>query len=475
MQPTPPAGEQRSWAKATGFLIALYLVGLAMIAGVVLVANKSGSGGSGGSSASGGGAGATIPVTLTEFKIEGDLMASPGPITLEVTNKGSMDHDLTVTKLGKSTGTFATGKTVKLDLGDVPAGEYEVTCEVPGHKDSGMKATLKVMEGMDHSAASSGSTEAAASEGSAAGSGEGTMNYAQMDKDMVDSFAKFPAKTKGEGNQSLQPTILPDGTKHFELTAAITDWEVEPGKVVKAWTYNGMVPAPRIMLNVGDKIEVELHNKLPVATDIHWHGITVPFDQDGVAPITQKPIEPGQDFTYHFTVDKPEMGMYHPHLHGQMTLPNGMFGQIQVGPTPLANGKTVAGVTIPSDVKPVLDFPMVLNDAGVIGFALNGKSFPATAPIVVKEGDWVTMTYYNEGLQSHPMHLHQFPQLVTAIDGIALDSPYWADTVLVAPGQRYTVMFHANRKGTWVFHCHILNHAERETGMFGMVSAVVVQ
>jgi FtsP/CotA-like multicopper oxidase with cupredoxin domain len=45
----------------------------------------------------------------------------------------------------------------------------------------------------------------------------------------------------------------------------------------------------------------------------------------------------------------------------------------------------------------------------------------------------------------------------------------------VAPGERYTVMFQATQKGTWVFHCHILNHAERETGMFGMVTAVVVQ
>lgn len=477
MQTTPPTGEQRSWAKATGMLIAVYLIGLAVIAGIVLVATRSDSSGSGGSSTagsgSGAGAGTTIPVTLTEFKIEGNLMASPGPITLEVTNAGTMDHDLTVKKLDKTTGTFGTGKTVKLDLGDVAAGEYEVTCEVPGHKDSGMKATLKVMEGMDHSGSAAGSDSAAS--GSTEGSGGESMNYAQMDQDMLDSFAKFPEKTKGEGNQVLEPKILPDGTKQFELTAEITDWEVEAGRTVKAWTYNGMVPAPRILLDVGDTIEVIVHNKLPVATDVHWHGITVPFDQDGVAPITQPPIKPGEDFTYRFTVDRPEMGMYHPHLHGQMTLPNGMFGQIQVGPTPLVQGRTVAGVPIPNDVKPVMDFPMVLNDAGVIGFALNGKSFPATAPIVVKEGDWVTMTYYNEGLQSHPMHLHQFPQLVTAVDGIPLDSPYWADTVLVAPGQRFTVMFNANKKGTWVFHCHILNHAERETGMFGMVTAVIVE
>jgi len=86
----------------------------------------------------------------------------------------------------------------------------------------------------------------------------------------------------------------------------------------------------------------------------------------------------------------------------------------------------------------------------------------------------VAMHYYNEGLQIHPMHLHQFPQLVYAKDGIPLDQPYWADTVNVAPGERYSVLFQAARPGVWVWHCHILNHAEREEGMFGMVTALVV-
>jgi len=473
MQPTPSKGEQRSWAKATGFLIALYLVGLAMIAGIVLVA-----GGKGGGSDSAASGGTTIAVKLTEFKIEGELMASPGPITLQITNAGTMEHDFSIAQLNKTSGPIAPGKTVTLELGNVDAGDYEVICTVAGHAGSGMKTTLKVMEGMTHSSGGSGSSSAAAagSGGESSSGGDSAMNYAKMDEDMLASFAKFPAKTKGTGNQLLEPTtVLPDGTKQFNLTAEITDWEVEPGKVVKAWTYNGMVPAPRIRLNVGDTAEFVVKNKLPVNTDVHWHGITVPFDQDGVAPITQDPIKPGETFTYRFTVNKPEIGMYHPHLHGQMGLPNGMFGEIQVGDTPVVRNRTVSGVQIPADVKPVQDIPMILNDAGVIGFSLNGKSFPATEPIVVNEGEWVTMTYFNEGFQSHPMHLHQFPQLVTAIDGIPLDQPYYADTVLVGPGQRYTVQFQATAKGTWVFHCHILNHAEREDGMFGMVTAVVVQ
>ena len=106
--------------------------------------------------------------------------------------------------------------------------------------------------------------------------------------------------------------------------------------------------------------------------------------------------------------------------------------------------------------------------------SLNGKSFPATEPLVMNEGDWGVIHYYNEGLTAHPMHLHQFPQLVYAKDGIPLDQPYWADTINVAPGERYSILFQADTVGTWVYHCHILTHVERVEGMFGMVTAVVV-
>ena len=119
---------------------------------------------------------------------------------------------------------------------------------------------------------------------------------------------------------------------------------------------------------------------------------------------------------------------------------------------------------------------MVLNDAGVIGLSLNGKSYPATAPIASKPGDVLLVHYYNEGLLSHPMHLHHVPQLVVAKDGFALDNPYWVDTVNVAPGERYRVLVMPSAAdiGVWAWHCHILNHAENDTGLYGMVTALIV-
>jgi FtsP/CotA-like multicopper oxidase with cupredoxin domain len=94
---------------------------------------------------------------------------------------------------------------------------------------------------------------------------------------------------------------------------------------------------------------------------------------------------------------------------------------------------------------------MFLNDAGNIGLTLNGKSFPATAPIKTKLGDWIQIDYFNEGLPVHPMHLHGVPQLVIAKDGFPASTPYFADTVLVSPGERYSVLVHATNPGVWAF------------------------
>jgi FtsP/CotA-like multicopper oxidase with cupredoxin domain len=126
---------------------------------------------------------------------------------------------------------------------------------------------------------------------------------------------------------------------------------------------------------------------------------------------------------------------------------------------------------------------MVLNDAGAIGLSLNAKSFPGTAPVIAKVGEWVEITYFNEGMQMHPMHLHGLPQLVIGKDGFPLPQPYSTDTLVIAPGERYTVLVHPTAEflgakgqpGVWAFHCHILSHAESDKGMFGMVTTLIVQ
>jgi len=399
------------------------------------------------------------PVSLTEFAIDGDLVVPPGEVTLDVRNDGAIQHNL-VFEGRIRTAELNANDSEALALGTLAAGSYEILCDIPGHAEAGMKATLVVQEG---------------SETPGEPATEEEPDWEALDTAMTESILAFPAETEGIGNQPLEPTILADGTKEFHLTTAITDWEVEPGKFVEAWTYNGQVPGPAIQIDVGDRIRVVVDNQLPMGTDIHWHGIRTPNDQDGVAPLTQPLIESGTEYVYEFEATRPAVGMYHAHHHGQMQVPNGLFGTLLIGDPPLPLGETISGFEIPADLELTDVIPMVLNDAGVIGFSLNGKSFPATEPYVYGEGSWIAVHYYNEGLQIHPMHQHQFPQLVFAKDGIPLDNPYWADTINVAPGERYSVLMHLDTPGVWVWHCHILNHVEREEGMFGMVTAIIVE
>jgi manganese oxidase len=460
---TTPAQSNDNSGRWVLAVFALFLVvGVLPITAVGVASVVSGD--NGGTATAAAATGPTIiDVSLTEFAIDGQLNVPPGPVTLRVTNDGAMQHDLAVDGLGVGTPMLAAGESHELALGSLGEGTYELICTVAGHRESGMVATLTV----------SGTATPVASQGEH-GSHGGDKDWAAIDHAMHESMLLFPAETEGRGNAILEPRILDDGTKEFELTGAITPWEVEPGKFVDAWTYNGIVPGPQLRLDVGDKVRVVFHNELPISTDIHWHGLHVPNDQDGVAPYTQDPIMPGETYVYEFTTTEPMVGMYHAHHAGQHAIPNGMFATIIVGDLELPRGQTISGIEIPADLELVDERPMVLNDAGVIGLTLDGKSFPATEPVVVDQGDWILVHYYNEGMQVHPMHLHGFPQLVVARDGYPLESPYWADTINVAPGERWSVLIHARDPGVWVWHCHIISHAERDSGMFGMVTAMIV-
>jgi manganese oxidase len=415
-----------------------------------------------------------VQVSLSEFAITPASISAPLNGELLVTNAGTVAHNLNVEKTSLHTKDLNAGDSATLDLKGVKAGTYTVYCAVSGHRAAGMQATLVIggsatgsasdMAGMDFNTASPQKLQA--------------MNDA-MDAAMLKPVNAYVAQlkagpnTKGVGNQPLAPTVLADGTKVFHLKAELANWEVEPGRTVRAWTFNGTVPGPAIKVNVGDRVRIVVDNELPMSTGVHFHGIEVPFNMDGVPDITQQPIKPGQTFTYAFTASKPEMGMYHSHHDAQVQVPNGMLGIFQIG-----------DVALPPNVGPVTQtVPMVLNDAGVIGLSINGKSFPATAPIIAHVGEWVEINYFNEGLQIHPMHLHGLPQLVIAEDGYPLASPYTLDTLLVAPGMRFTTLVHVtkdflgpnNTPGIWAFHCHILTHAEGPNGMFGMVTTFIVE
>ncbi len=401
---------------------------------------------------SGGGGVTEIDVDLAEWSI-GPLMSEipAGEIVLNVTNRGSMVHNLSIPALGIKTADLQPGESEKLELGNLADGQYDMLCDIAGHAASGMTAVLMVGTGGDMA-------------------GGGAMDWQEMDRIMEDVALQFPAKTEGHGGDLLEPTeITADGTKVYDITAKKVQWEVSPGKFVEATTYNGVVPAPTIHVEVGDTVRINFQNDLHESTDIHFHGIRVPNYMDGVDPFTQPAIPPGESFVYEFEALEPAVGIYHSHHNAQEQIPDGLFGAFLIGEMPIPEYLKDKGYT-----KVDKTVNMVLNDAGVIGLSLNGKSFPATEPYTLRKGEVMMVHYLNEGLTAHPMHMHQPMGWIIAKDGIPLDFPMPGDTINIAPGERYTVLYKAVDLGVWAWHCHILTHAESSTGMFGMVTALIV-
>jgi FtsP/CotA-like multicopper oxidase with cupredoxin domain len=407
----------------------------------------------------GGGGSASTSATLTEYAISPAAVSVPEGGSIGVTNTGAIPHNLSVEGTNRKTTDLGTGESETLDVGGLEPGTYTLFCSLAGHREAGMVADLHV--GAGTTAHHEVNTDRLLADNDASDA---------VMKEPVDAYVaqlEEGANTNGAGNTPLAATIGDDGAKEFELTAELVDWQVDPKTTVQAWAYNGQVPGPWIRVEPGDRVRIVLHNDLPQSTAIHFHGIETPNAMDGVPDVTQEPVKPGDDFVYEFVAKGPALGMYHSHHHAEHQVPDGLLGVIQIGDVPL-----------PTGTGPVTQqVPMVLNDAGAIGLSLNGKSFPATAPVMARPGEWVEIHYLNEGLQVHPMHLHGVPQLVIAKDGFPLPAPYTVDTLNVAPGERYTVLVRPGEehRGVWAFHCHILNHAERDSGMFGMVTTFIVQ
>jgi FtsP/CotA-like multicopper oxidase with cupredoxin domain len=95
------------------------------------------------------------------------------------------------------------------------------------------------------------------------------------------------------------------------------------------YTYNSGLPGPTIEAGLGDTLIVHFYNDLPEATTIHWHGVDTPATMDG-SNIAQLAVEPGEYFRYEFTLLKPSLFWYHPHIRTNVQVENGLYGALIV-------------------------------------------------------------------------------------------------------------------------------------------------
>ena len=162
-----------------------------------------------------------------------------------------------------------------------------------------------------------------------------------------------------------------------ELTAAETTLGLVDGVETQVWAYNGTVPGPALRATLGDTVRVTVRNDLDAATTIHWHGIRVPNDMDGVPGVNQPRIESGDTFVYEFTPPDAGTYWYHSHTDGSQQLERGLYGSIVVD-DPGDTGYDVDEVWILDD--------WLLDDTGQIDPAfdvdLTAPTEPGTYPTV---------------------------------------------------------------------------------------------
>ncbi|GAA4063576.1 hypothetical protein GCM10023065_13240 [Microbacterium laevaniformans] len=258
------------------------------------------------------------------------------------------------------------------------------------------------------------------------------------------------------------------------VTAAATSLDLA-GKPASTWAF-GSVPAPVIRLGAGDTLKATVHNELPDDTSVHWHGLALRNDMDGVAPVTQPPIASGAAFEYEFIAPDPGTYWFHPHVGVQ--LDRGLYGALIVEDPaePLAYDDEwvvilddwLDGVTAtPDDVLTELSRGMggmdgmdgmfmrmgntlmgatsdaLGGDAGDVyypHYLINGKPVADPAQFVGTPGQRVRIRLINAGSDTaFRVAIGGHTLTVTHTDGFPVD-PVEFDSVLMGMGERYDVL-----------------------------------
>jgi FtsP/CotA-like multicopper oxidase with cupredoxin domain len=232
----------------------------------------------------------------------------------------------------------------------------------------------------------------------------------------------------------------------INLTARIAPVEIAPGQRVDAWTYDGGLPGPLIRAQVGDRLIVHFSNALPKPTTVHWHGVRVPIEMDGVPGVSQPDVLTGETFTYDFTVSDAGLYWYHPHVMSAAQVGFGLYGPLLVEDP--AERSTVRVddelVLVLSDIGLEADGTLADPDSGdSAGMAfgregdhvlVNGRKNPR---IVVRSGApqrWRIVNaaksrYFEIDMDGSPFH-------VIGRDGGLQEFPVKHDRLVIAPGER---------------------------------------
>jgi FtsP/CotA-like multicopper oxidase with cupredoxin domain len=322
--------------------------------------------------------------------------------------------------------------------------------------------------------------------------------------------------------------------REVELSIEIVKHEVVPGYSFHALGFNGQVPGPELRFKEGEWVKVFFTNKTELLHTIHWHGVDLQYENDGVPYATQHPVMPNQTFEYRFQAIPGGTRFYHCHFGTLLHMQHAMHGALIIEPehdpikqefgytrdytlvlssfdTNFArddlnfmlermkqrmwlmsrgelDSKTLAVFDSLEDMFKAIDEgwdpPYLPNrnqrrSAAQIDhnfFAINGKGYPLTEKLMIKRGETIRVRLVNGGGLVHNMHLHGHQFWHVAQDGNLLHAPVQLNTVPVGPGQTVDIIIEGYNPGYWTFHDHDTSRVTNN-GMYpgGMLTLLVYE
>lgn len=320
------------------------------------------------------------------------------------------------------------------------------------------------------------------------------------------------------------PTDAPkdDAAYHqFRIEVGIVDHEYLPGIRANVLAFNKQVPGPLLRVREGEWVKVDFHNATDLMHTIHWHGMFVPENMDGVPFVTQPPTMPGQTFIYRFRALPYGTHFYHCHFGTPLHMQSAMHGALIVESdddpvrrqfpydreyTLLLNQQDTAMVR--RDLRHmiarmreriVLMRRKRMNDRTLARFesvnafldaikdgwippyrqsrkgppsspkynifTMNGKAYPMTPVLGIKRDELIRVRLINVGAVEHYMHLHGHDFWEVCRDGAVLPHAFRGNTIPITPGRTHDIIIEGKNPGTWTFHDHATPRATNN-GMY---------
>ena len=295
------------------------------------------------------------------------------------------------------------------------------------------------------------------------------------------AFAEPPRPAAGLPQNSMaMPSHLKasGGAADFTLEIAPMMVELAPQVVISTIGYNNQVPGPLLRMREGQRVSIDVVNETDVPEYVHWHGLHLPPEVDGVEEEGTPPVPPHGRRRYQFVPRPAGSRWYHSHTAAMMDLHRGsytgQFGFLMIDSahdpgrydqevflalhewepyfTPMDQDEGAPDPNDPMPEKPATpDTRLNGLEVGAPLYSINDKMLGAGEPLRVQAGQRVMMHLLNaSAAQIHRLALPAHKFLVVALDGNPVPSPQFVSVIEIAPGERVDAIVEMNQPGVWI-------------------------